>query len=52
MSLQLHLSPWEGDRADNPGNHFQALEGWESHQDQSAWFDQCEVMLILPNNIL
>lgn len=24
---QPHLSPWEGERATDPGNHFQSREG-------------------------
>ncbi|KAK4824897.1 hypothetical protein QYF61_021137 [Mycteria americana] len=30
---QHHLDPWEGNGAANPGNHFQAHEGQESHQE-------------------
>lgn len=29
LSSQPHLSPWRGDRASNPGNSFQTLEGKE-----------------------
>jgi len=36
QAAQLHLNPWEGDGAPNPGNHFQAREAQETPQEQSA----------------
>jgi len=35
---QPHISPWGGDGAANPANHFQAHEGHEDHEESSAWF--------------
>lgn len=42
---QPHLSPWGGDGATNLGNHFQAYERQESHQEFSAWIHKGEDML-------
>lgn len=38
---QPHLRSWDGNRAANPGKHFQTHEGYEIYQKQSAWIHQC-----------
>lgn len=42
---QPHLDPWKAYGAAVPGNHFQAYEGVENHQELSAWIQQREIML-------